>query len=94
MEGTDELIEAGGPDTLTQRDVAEMAFEVVGKPVKVTVVPLWLAGGRVKAIRLLCKQLGDLAYLIVTAREVDGTGPARRDTTLRSDFEELDRSAD
>jgi len=91
MEGAEKVIEAGGPETLTQRDVARIAFDVVGKPVKVTAIPLWLAGGLVKAIRLLSKQFGDLAEFIVTAGEVDGVGPARGKTTVRSYFEELER---
>jgi uncharacterized protein YbjT (DUF2867 family) len=92
MEGTQKVVEAGGPETLTQRDVAALAFEVVGKPVKVTVIPLWLASGLVKGVRLLSKQFGDLAEFIVTAGEVDGAGPPRGKTTLRSYFEELEAS--
>lgn len=91
MEGQATEVEAGGPETLTQREVAEIAFDVVGKPVRVWVIPLWLAGGLVKGIRLLNKQFGDLAEFIVTAGEVDGVGPARGTTTLRSYFEALHR---
>lgn len=92
MEGEEKVVEVGGPETMTQRDVAAIAFDVVGKPVKVTVIPLWLASGLVKGIRLLSKQFGDLAEFIVTAGEVDGVGPARGKTTLRSYFEELEGS--
>lgn len=88
-EGTDLVVEAGGPEVLTQREVAELAFDVVGKPVKVTVIPLWLAKGLARAIGVLSRQFGDLAEFIVTAGEVDGVGPARGKTTLRSYFEEL-----
>jgi uncharacterized protein YbjT (DUF2867 family) len=88
-EGAAREVEAGGPDVLTQRQVAELAFDVLGKPVKVTVVPLWLARGLARFIGLLNRQFGDLAEFIVTAGEVDGVGPARGRTTLRSYFEEL-----
>jgi uncharacterized protein YbjT (DUF2867 family) len=88
-EGEEREVEAGGPDILTQREVAELAFDVVGKPVKVTVVPLWLARGLSRGIGLLSRQFGDLAEFIVTAGEVDAVGPARGRTTLRSYFEEL-----
>jgi uncharacterized protein YbjT (DUF2867 family) len=94
VEGNEKTVEAGGPETMTQREVADIAFDVVGKPVKVTVVPLWLAGGLVKLVRLLNKQFGDLAEFIVTAGEVDGVGPPRGKTTLRSYFEELYRAGD
>jgi uncharacterized protein YbjT (DUF2867 family) len=90
-EGNAKMIEAGGPDVLTQRQVAELAFDVVGKPVKVTVIPLWLAYGLVKGIRLLSTQFGDLAEFIVTAGEVDAVAEVRGKTSLRSYFEALDR---
>jgi uncharacterized protein YbjT (DUF2867 family) len=88
-EGTELVVEAGGPDTMTQREMAELAFDVVGKPGKVTVIPLWLAYGLSRFIGVMNRQFGDLAEFIVTAGEVDGVGPARGKTTLRSYFEEL-----
>jgi uncharacterized protein YbjT (DUF2867 family) len=88
-EGTDVEVEAGGPDIMTQREAAELAFEVVGKPAKVTVIPMWLARGLVKFIALLSTQFGDLADFIVTAGEIDGVGPKRGEISLRSYFEAL-----
>jgi uncharacterized protein YbjT (DUF2867 family) len=88
-EGDEHEVQAGGPEVMTQREAAELAFDVAGKPAKITVVPLWLAGGLVRGIRLLSKQYGDLAEFIVVAGEVDGVGPPRGTTTLRSYFEEL-----
>jgi len=88
-EGDELEVEAGGPDVMTQREAAELAFEVVGKPVKITVIPMWLARGLVKFIRLLSTQFGDLADFIVTAGEIDGVGPKRGTTTLKSYFESL-----
>jgi len=87
--GAEHEIEAGGPDVLTQREVAELAFDVLGKPAKVTVVPLWAARGLARFVGVLNRQFGDLAEFIVTAGEVDAVGPARGKTTLRSYFEEL-----
>jgi uncharacterized protein YbjT (DUF2867 family) len=86
----DELeVEAGGPDLMTQREAAELAFDVVGKPPKITVVPMWLARTAVRLIGLLSKQYGDLADFIATAGEIDGVGPQVGTTTLRSYFEDL-----
>jgi uncharacterized protein YbjT (DUF2867 family) len=91
----DELqVEAGGPDTMTQREAAILAFDVVGKPAKITVIPLWLARGLVKFIALLSTQFGDLADFIVTAGEIDGVGPARGTISLRSYFEALHEGKD
>lgn len=82
-------VEAGGPETMTQREAAELAFDVVGKPVKITVIPMWVARGLVRFIALLSTQFGDLADFIVTAGELDGVGPARGTITLRDYFEGL-----
>jgi uncharacterized protein YbjT (DUF2867 family) len=88
-EGNALEVEAGGPDIMTQREAAALAFEVVGKPAKITVIPLWLARRLVKLIGLLSTQFGDLADFIVTAGEIDGVGPRRGTTTLKSYFESL-----
>lgn len=40
-EGDELEVEAGGPDNLTQHDAAMLAFEVVSKPVKITVIPMY-----------------------------------------------------
>jgi uncharacterized protein YbjT (DUF2867 family) len=88
-EGDDLEAEAGGPDVLTQREAAELAFDVVGNPPKITVIPMWVARGLVKFIALLSTQFGDLADFIVTAGEIDGVGPPRGTITLRSYFEAL-----
>jgi uncharacterized protein YbjT (DUF2867 family) len=88
-EGDELQVEAGGPDVMTQREAAELAFEVVGKPAKITVIPMWMARGLVKLVGLLSTQFGDLADFIVTAGEIDGVGPARGTTSLRSYLEAL-----
>jgi uncharacterized protein YbjT (DUF2867 family) len=82
-------MEAGGPEVMTQREAAVMAFDVVGKPVKITVIPIWLARVVVKVVSLLSKQFGDLADFIVTAGEIDGVGPPLGKRELRGYFESL-----
>jgi hypothetical protein len=91
LEGNELEVAAGGPDIMTQREAAELAFEVAGNPVKISVIPLWLARGLAKFIGVLSRQFGDLADFIVTAGEIDGVGPQRGKTTLRSYFEILHR---
>jgi uncharacterized protein YbjT (DUF2867 family) len=88
-EGAALEVEAGGPEVMTQRDAALLAFDVLHKRPKITVIPLWAASGLVRAVRLLSKQFGDLAEFIVVAGEVDGVGPPLGTTTLRSYFEGL-----
>ena len=88
-EGSELEVEVGGPETMTQREAAVLAFDVAGKPVKVTVIPMWLARGLVKVIGVLSTQFGDLAEFIVTAGEIDGVGPPRGTMTLRAYFEAM-----
>jgi len=82
-------VEAGGPEIMTQRESAVMAFELLGKPVKITVIPIWLAKLLVKFVYLLSNQFGDLADFIVTAGEIDGVGPQLGKRDLKSYFEGL-----
>ena len=89
LESEEVEIGAGGPDTLTQREAAELAFEVLGKTPKVVVLPMWLMRGAVKLVGMLNTQFGDLFEFIVTAGEIDGVAPRVGTTTLRSYFEEL-----
>jgi len=88
-EGSELEVEVGGPETMTQREAAALAFDVAGKPVKVTVIPMWLARGLVKVIGMMSTQFGDLAEFIVTAGEIDGVGPPRGTMTLRAYFEAM-----
>jgi uncharacterized protein YbjT (DUF2867 family) len=89
VEGDELEVEAGGPDIMTQREAVELAFDVARKPVKITIIPMWLARSLVKFIGLLSTQFGDLANFIVTAGEIDGVGPTRGTTTLKSYFESM-----
>ena len=89
-EGDARVVEAGGPDVLTQRQVAELAFDVLGKSDgKISQIPDWLVRGAVRFIGLLSTQFGDLADFIATAGDVDAVAPAVGKTSLRSYFEEL-----
>ena len=90
MESDRTEIGAGGPDTMTQRQAAELAFEVLGRPPKIVVLPMWLMRGGVRLIGLLNAQFGDLFEFIVTAGEIDGVAPSVGKTTLRSYFEGLE----
>lgn len=82
-------IEAGGPEILTQKEMAELAFEVLGKKPKISIFPLWLGRILVKLLRLLSKQYGDLADFFVTAAEIESVGPQKGELTLREYFMSL-----
>lgn len=88
-EGGASEVEAGGPEVMTQRQAASLAFEVLGKKPRITAIPVPLVRGLGRAVGLVSRQYADLIEFIVVAGEVDGVGPPRGTTTLRSYFEGL-----
>lgn len=40
--GDEKEIHVGGPDILTQNEIVNMAFEAIGKPVKISRIPIWI----------------------------------------------------
>ena len=46
-------IAVGGPDILTQNEIAEMALKASGKPVRILHLPDWIRKGTIKALRTL-----------------------------------------
>lgn len=89
FDSTEQEIGCGGPHVLTQREAAELAFEVVGKRPKLTFLSPRLLRTAVRGIRLMSRQFGDLGEFLVTAGEVDGVAPQVGTITLRAYFEEL-----
>ncbi len=53
------VIEVGGSETLTQNDIAEIAFEVAQKPIKITYIPDWV---RRLLLRLAAIFMGKSSY--------------------------------
>ncbi|MGI9578895.1 MAG: SDR family oxidoreductase [Microthrixaceae bacterium] len=82
-------IEAGGPQVMTQREAAELAFEVLGRKQRILVLPMGVAKAMARGAGHISSQFGDLAEFIVVAGEIDGVGPPVGRRTLRSYFEEL-----
>ena len=55
----------GGPEVLSWREVAQYAFEAVGRPAKITVIPPRLADGVVKGIGLIKPRVADtLSFML------------------------------
>ena len=88
-EGDAVEVEAGGPEVMTQRQAAELAFEVLGRRPKVTSIPVPVVRGLGRGVGLLSEQFADLIEFIVVAGEIDGVGPPLGTTTLRTYFERL-----
>ncbi len=87
--GRDEL-DVGGPETLSFQQMAELAFDVLGKPAKVTHIPLRLGTLGVAAAKLLgfAKAVGPFEFF-VAASALDMCAPHHGSLRLREHFELL-----
>ena len=47
------LVEVGGPEVLTQTEIATIAFAVIEKPVKITYIPDWVRRMLLKVAQLI-----------------------------------------
>jgi uncharacterized protein YbjT (DUF2867 family) len=82
-------ISVGGPVTYCVKEIAELAFSMLGKRVKITRIPPILAKLTVKMISPFNKQMSDLVEFFVTAAQNDGVAPATGRHTLESYYQEL-----
>ena len=82
-------VPVGGPISYNQREIAELAFSVLGTPPKILTIPIWLAKAGIKLIRPFSRHSADLIDFFVTGAEHDMVAPQYGDHTLNSYFQEL-----
>ena len=82
-------IPVGGPLTFSYREIAELAFSLLGRPPQIHRVPVWLAKALVSALRPFSKKYHDMAAGIVTISQEDFLAPACGTHSLGSFYEEL-----
>ena len=82
-------IDIGGPEVLTQRDIAETAFAVLGEPARITLVPAWLARVGVSAIRPFRRDQADLWRFFVASAELDNVAPTTGEYRLIDHYRAL-----
>jgi uncharacterized protein YbjT (DUF2867 family) len=87
-ENTNE-IDLGGPETLTWREIAELAFVTQNKPVKITSVPVWIVSLVIGATRVFSRHKAELLAFMTTMATRDVIGPATGIHTLGAHFESL-----
>ncbi len=87
LEKTDVEIEVGGPETFTHNQIAELAFEVLNRPPKISYIPLWLKRAYLPVMRLFTspKYYGPIEFMM-SALSMDGVGPAHGKEKLRDFF--------
>jgi len=79
----------GGPDTFNNREIAELAFDVIGKPSRLRALPIWLVRASAAVIRPFNGNAGSLVRAIAAFGEMDFVGQTCGTHHLRAFFEEL-----
>lgn len=82
-------IAAGGPQTLTRREIVETAFAAAGRRPRILRVPVWIFRGVAVAARPFNPRLAALLAFGADVSQVDCVAPARGTRTLDAYFREL-----
>ena len=90
MDQVNTEIEVGGPDLLSQNEIAALAFETFGKPVKVTHLPEWLRVLLLFLVRAFTREktYGPIEFFMTTMVQ-DMIAPQYGEIHLRDFFEEM-----
>lgn len=81
-EGGERFVAAGGPQVLTRDQMAELAFEALGKPVKLKRAPLGVAKVASVVMRPFHPRMAQMVAFIASLAEHDVVAPAKGKRTL------------
>lgn len=86
----DKEVAIGGPETLTQNEIASIAFDVLGDTPKITHIPDWIRVAVLKLVRLLTgsKVYGPIEFFM-TVMAMDMLAPEYGKHTLKEYFTDL-----
>lgn len=85
LDGTKKELDVGGPQTLTTREIGVLALEAVGKPIKISSLPLWIARLAVWAQRLINHHKGEVLAFITTMASAEVVAKTAFGTHLLKD---------
>jgi len=92
IDNTETVIEVGGPETLTQKEIAHSAFDVLGIPPKITYIPEWV---RVLVLKLVRFSTGSKLYgpieFFMTVMAINMVAPEYGRHTLKNYFSSLNK---
>jgi uncharacterized protein YbjT (DUF2867 family) len=85
--GKEKEIDVGGPDILSHNEILAIAFESLGKPVKISRIPIWLRNVILATLRLFTsvKTYGPLEFFM-TVLAVDMVAPSYGEHHLKDFF--------
>ena len=79
----------GGPQIMTYREIAELAFQVLGRTARISSVPVWLMKATVAATKIFSKHQGELLAFFTTAMTRDVVAPTTGTHTLEAYYRGL-----
>jgi uncharacterized protein YbjT (DUF2867 family) len=86
-------IDVGGPEILTYREIAELAFRSLGRPPRITTVPVWVMKLVIAATKVFSKHQGELLAFFTTAMSSEVVAPAVGTHRLEDYFTSLESDA-
>jgi uncharacterized protein YbjT (DUF2867 family) len=89
LDRQDADIAVGGPEVMSRRRIAELAFEVLGTRPRITSIPPWMFHALVAPARLWNRRLHALMVFGAAVSVVDVVAPMVGRSDLRSYFREL-----
>lgn len=87
--GQRQEIDAGGPQTLTYRQIAELAFHSSGRKTCIASVPIWLMKSLVVVTRFFNRHQGELLAFFTTAMTSDVVAPSTGTHMLEDYYQRL-----
>lgn len=87
--GENREIDVGGPEIMTYRKIAELAFRAVGRKARISSVPVWLMKSVVAMVRLFNRHQGELLAFFTTAMTSDVVAPSTGTHTLGGYYQRL-----
>jgi uncharacterized protein YbjT (DUF2867 family) len=82
-------IDVGGPEVLTYREIAELAFRAAGTSPRITTVPVWAMKAVIAATRIFNRHHAELLAFFTTAMTTEVVAPPAGTRTLGEHFSEI-----
>jgi uncharacterized protein YbjT (DUF2867 family) len=93
MKGNEKDLSVGGPEIYTYRQSAALAFNVLGKPARISTIPGWPLTILLMLLRpLLSRRKYVALQFLFAAMQADTVGPAYGTHTLEKFFKELNEA--
>jgi uncharacterized protein YbjT (DUF2867 family) len=89
VEGEHQEIDVGGPQIMTYREIAELAFASLDKSPRISSVPSWLMKATVMLTKIFSKHQGELLAFFTTVMTSDVVAPATGTHTLKDHYQGL-----